>query len=85
MPVRKYRSLQEAEDDLWMDPGDPRLPAVIRGLWRRSYQLTPLPGRPGIRKFRNMEEANRDTEAWIDEGIEFMQRRIHPTGDSGAS
>lgn len=64
MPVRRLHSLQEAEDSLVRDPGDPRLRSKIGALWDFSDRLAPKSFPPGIHKHRCIEELNRQLEAW---------------------
>lgn len=33
MPVRRYDDAEAAEEDLWLDSSDPRLPEQIRRVW----------------------------------------------------
>ncbi len=65
MPVRRFRSLREARQALWIDAADPDLPGRIRRLWARSRRLAPLGIPRGLRKFRTIEEANAEREAWV--------------------
>jgi hypothetical protein len=58
MPVKKLRSLEEAEDSLWQDPRDPRTWRQIDALWRFGSRFRPRL-RPGVQKFHGIEEANR--------------------------
>lgn len=61
MPIRHYRSYEEAQADLWTTPDDPLLWQRIQTLWRRSDLLLPrdraVPPR-GIRRFRTSAEAD---------------------------
>jgi hypothetical protein len=58
MPVHKYRSASE------MPPpgrcGDQELSVRIRAAWRRAFLLSPPALRPGVRRYRTIEEANQD-------------------------
>ena len=58
MPVHRFRSVEEMGDNAWLDPDDPRLPRVIRAVWERSRRLAPPRSRPGVRRFRSIEEKN---------------------------
>ena len=64
MPVRKVRSLQEAEDASRLDRHDPRLWANIVAVWRRSALLFPRRFPRGVYKHRSIDELNRNTDAW---------------------
>ena len=65
MPVRKYRSIEEMEDVLWTEPGSPEhgraIQAVIElvNFFASKKQLP-----PGVFKFRSIEEASAQREAW---------------------
>jgi hypothetical protein len=64
MPVRKLRSLQEAEDSLWQDPTEPGYWDRVRALWRLSARLAPRAYSPGVYRFRSIAELNEHTERW---------------------
>ncbi len=64
MPVRRLHSLQEAEDSLFRDPDDPQLWSRISALWDFSDRLAPKSFPPGVHKHRNVEELNRQRDAW---------------------
>lgn len=58
MPVRKFRSHDEARRALRLDPGDPDLIERIHRHWLRMDQLAGLPPfPPGVHKYRSIEEA----------------------------
>ena len=73
MPVTKYRSVEEMPDAaLKYDAGDPRIIRSIRYLWDMSERLlgdvgTCVPR--GVRKYRSIEEADRDRERWEQERV----------------
>lgn len=59
MPVRRYRSVEEMPPP-WRsadDPGNLRVVAEMLALYRR---LDRSERRPGVRRFRTLEEANAD-------------------------
>lgn len=63
MPVRKFRSIEEMKEPRWLPSGDPAIPRQIRYLWRLA-SLSGFARRPrGVRKYRSVEEADRDREA----------------------
>ena len=75
MPVRRFRNLDEAARDLWHDRDDPRLPSIIRSLWRRSAFFVGYPlHMPGVRRYRTIEDANADRDRLIQERIRRIQR-----------
>lgn len=62
MPVRKFRTLEESERSLWLEPGDPRIWQAHLRRWRLhrffGRRVEPVLG-PGVYKYRTMEEKQR--------------------------
>ena len=56
MPVYKYRSIEDMPDAPWYEPGDPRLFAALVRLSELSRRLHARRYRPGVMKFRSIEE-----------------------------
>jgi hypothetical protein len=75
MPVRKYRDLDEARRDLWIAPGDPGLAARIRRLWAFAARLAPPDVPRGVRKFRSIEEANKDPDEWVRRRVRLLRQQ----------
>lgn len=70
MPVRKFRSVAEM-------PGPPALPPLDPANLRTACELMDLAARlrpmrliPGVRRFRNLEEADTFRRAWEREQIQ---------------
>lgn len=78
MPVRKLRSLEEAEDSLFRDPNDPRLWPSLVALWRLSDRLFSRRLPPGVYKHRSVEELNRQREQWEAAAIESSRSPVRP-------
>lgn len=57
----------------WYDRDDPRLADAIRAVWARGARLARVQPRPGVRKFRSIEEANADREAVLAERIKRLR------------
>ncbi len=76
MAVRKLRSLDEAENGLWMEPSDPRLLPTILQVWATADALAPMTFPRGVYKHRSIEAMNRQTEAWADERIRRAAARV---------
>jgi hypothetical protein len=63
MPVKRFRSLGDAERASWLEPGDPRIWEGTRNRWAIHRAL----GRPstvrerGVSKFASIEEKQRRT------------------------
>jgi hypothetical protein len=64
MPIRRFRSVAEMENTVWLDRDDPRLWPTIVSVWDLSARLCPVRFPPGLRKHRSIEEANRQSEEW---------------------
>ena len=75
MPITRFKSLDEAARALWREPGAPEL----MDDWNRLYELSKLapqaPPRRGVFRFKSIEEANRDTEAWIQRRVDAGKKR----------
>jgi len=61
MPVKKFRTLDEAARSLWLEPGDPRIWEGLVRRWRLHRFFRPSePGpKPGVYRFRSIEEKQR--------------------------
>lgn len=64
MPVRKLRSLDEAEQSVWLDPSDPQLWPTVTDVWALAERLCVRHFPPGVYKHHSIEAANRQTEIW---------------------
>jgi hypothetical protein len=74
MPVERFSNLDAARRALWAGHDDPNLAARIRRLWSISSRLVPLGIPRGLRKFRRIEDANREREAWIERRVRGLRR-----------
>jgi len=85
MPVRKFRTFDDARRGLWLAPGDPKLTVRIRALWKRAARLAPSSIPRGVRKFHRIEQANQERETWIERRILLLrtQRAKRSTVVSG--
>lgn len=54
MPVRKYRTFDDARRDLWLPSGDP---SILPRLQRLGSLARPLPVSRGVTRFRSIAEA----------------------------
>ena len=62
MPVRKFRSLDEAAHSLWLEPGDPRIWDGVIRRWHLHRFFARQPARactPGVFRYRSIEEKQR--------------------------
>lgn len=84
MPVRRFRDLEEARRALWTTAGDPSLPVRLRRLWSLAARLAPLGSPRGVRKFRHIEDANRERDEWVARRVRAL-RAQRTRGDPAAS
>jgi len=76
MPVKKIRNLQEMEDSLWREPGDPELWRAIKAVWKFAEQTCPQRFPPGVYKHRTIEDAQRQRDLWEEQNFKaFWERR----------
>lgn len=66
MPVRKFRSAEELNRLVWRTPGDPELYRTMATLWAVGARLHRKALRPGVRRFRTIEELDAATPKWRD-------------------
>ena len=65
MPVYKFRSFEEAREALWVDEVDDACLKRIADLWAMSEALSPKRYKPGVYRYRSIEEAQADLENLI--------------------
>lgn len=56
MPVTKFRSFQEAEEALWCFAPDKAYFQRVRQFFATASRINPQKIRPGITKYRSLEE-----------------------------
>lgn len=64
MPVQKFRTHDEARQALWKTSDDPRLLPTLIGLFDFSRRLARVRPVAGLRRFRSLEEAQRERDGW---------------------
>ena len=64
MPVRRLRSLDEAEQSVWLDADHPQLWPAVKDAWTLAERLYYRRFPPGVYKHRTIEEANHQTDLW---------------------
>ena len=74
MPIERFRELDAARRALWVSREDPNLIPRIRRLWTIWSRLVPLGIPRGLRKFRRIEDANREREAWVERRVRAIER-----------
>lgn len=75
MPVRKFRSVEAMNCDLWLPPGDPRLWRAIVGVWELAARMAPTRLPPGVYKHRTIEEANRQRDEFDAMAVQQARER----------
>ena len=64
MPIRRFRSVDEMEQEKWREPGDPELFRAIAAVWAFGRRSGRRRFPPGLYRHRSIEELNARTEAW---------------------
>lgn len=74
MPVRKFRTLEEAEKALWRPPFDPDNLRIAASVTTLAMKLAGMALPKGVFKFRTLEEADRERERLISKSIRERRR-----------
>jgi hypothetical protein len=56
MPVRKFRSVEEMNQPIWRQSGDPALFQAIAAVWAFGRSTRSHNASPGVRRFRSVSE-----------------------------
>ncbi|MGQ0732104.1 MAG: hypothetical protein ACT4QD_00460 [Acidobacteriota bacterium] len=76
MPVKKYRSIEDMPGVPRRQPGDPALARTIRQLWDFARRASRHRFRPGVYKFRSIEDMHAASDAYrLPEGPAGPARR----------
>ena len=59
MPVRKFRSAEEMNREIWRKPGSKELYDAIRRVWEFGRLTSTRRFRPGVHRYRSIEEMAR--------------------------
>ena len=73
MPIRRFRTHDDARRALWCDSDDPTLHRRIARLWSAARRLAAPRIPRGLRKFRSIAEANEEREQWGTARIRALQ------------
>lgn len=76
MPVFRFRDHEEARTALWLPAGSPALAREWLALYQLSLLAPAAAPRRGVYKFRTIEEANQDADAWTGKRIRAGRARI---------
>lgn len=85
MPVRKFRSLQDTEDALWREPGDPTLWRAMASVWEFSARTCPRRFPPGVHKHRSIEDAQALREQWEEADFHAFWERQRAASEASSS
>lgn len=69
MPIHRYRSIYDMPDETWHQPGDPILYRKMRQIWDFGSRTTKIRYRPGVYKFRSIEDMEAAQEEWTRAGV----------------
>jgi hypothetical protein len=75
MPIRKFRHVDEMEDTLWYERGDPALFRAIASVWDFAERTCPLRFPPGVYRHRSFADADAQRENWEDANWHAFQAR----------
>jgi hypothetical protein len=75
MPVYKFRSVEEMNQLVWREPGDPTLYRAIAGVWGLARRMNPRRFPPGVHKYRSIEEMDRVREQDLIEHMQALARQ----------
>lgn len=75
MPIYKFRSVEEMEQTIWREPGDPALFRAMAALWDIGTRTSGRRYPPGLHKHRSIEEMQEVQEAWAGGDQAFHRHR----------
>lgn len=64
MPVKKFKSFEEAEKDLWCFKPDENYYKRIKKLFKEASELSNTHYPPGVYKYKTFKEAQDDMHRW---------------------
>jgi hypothetical protein len=76
MPIRKFRTLEEAEKALWREPFDPENLRVSASVTNLAMGLARITLPKGVFKYRSLEEADQERDRQIAEMIRERRKEI---------
>jgi hypothetical protein len=74
MPVKKFRTFEEAERDLWCFEPDERYFKRVSKMFKKAKELYNPSYPKGVHKYRTIEEAQEDMDKWRREYIQKRKR-----------
>lgn len=82
MGVKKFRSIEEMDGEVWREPG-PALWKAIEAVWDFAERTVGARFPPGVYKHRTIEEAKKLREQWGEANFRRYQERIRPPAAPG--
>ena len=77
MPVRKFRSVEEMNQPIWRQAGDPQLYRAMAGVWEVGRRTNPRRFRPGVHKYRSIDDMSLAREEAIAEHVAAVRKQRH--------
>jgi hypothetical protein len=74
MPVRKFRTLEEAERALWREPFDPQNLRITASITTTAMRLAGITLPKGILKYRTLADADDAREQWESQAVQNRRR-----------
>ena len=62
MPVKKFHTVEELNQPIWRQAGDPQLFRAISSIWAFARRTNPRKFVPGVRKYRSVAEMSRSKD-----------------------
>ena len=63
MPIQRFKDFESAQEDLWLEPGDPQCVKKWAALLALTRRFTKTPIVRGIQKFHSLAEAQIQQES----------------------
>lgn len=74
MPIYKHRSIEAMDAHRWRRAGDPELYRAMAFTWALARRTNPRSFRPGVFKYRDLDEMNQADEQRLREHIRARRR-----------
>jgi len=75
VPVLKHRSIEEMEDNTWLEAGSPELFRAIRATWGFASRTLRPSFPPGVHRHPSIESAQELRDSWARANFDAYQAR----------
>ena len=75
MPVRKFRSVEEMNQPVWRQAGDPQLFRAMAGVWQVARRTNPRRFPLGVHKYRSIDDMSLAREEAIAEHVAALRKQ----------